>query len=90
MTVSTVWGARTLVVPPGTQHGALLPVAGAGARRVVPGGLSAASSMDDGSDAEVDRGQHFFKVVVQVPQLGMLSAQELVQLQSLQALSATD
>ncbi len=90
LTVTTVWGTRTLVVPPGTQHGALLAVKGAGARRVVPGGLSAASSMDDGSDGQVDRGRHVFQVVVQVPQLGVLTAQELAQLRSLQALLAID
>lgn len=85
VTVTTVWGPRTLVVPPGTQHGALLGVTGAGMRRVTPGGVSLAAGRDDGGGVE-ERGQHFFEVCVQVPTSDALSAQELAHVISLQGL----
>ena len=85
VTVTTVWGARTLVVPPGTQHGALLGVQGAGMRRVTPGGVTSRAGWDDGVGGE-ERGQHFFEVCVQVPTSDALSPQELAHVISLQAL----
>lgn len=56
VTVPTARGSRSLMVPPGTQHGSLIKMEHAGVPRVVSGTVS--------------RGHHFFKVNVAIPDGG--------------------
>lgn len=59
--VQTLWGHASLAIPPGTQHGALLAVAAAGAPQ-------------RGQPSE--RGAHLFEVCIQLPELDPGSEQE--------------
>lgn len=68
VTVTTLRGAASLTIPPGTQHGAVLSLASAGVEQEAGGrDDGSGSGSRGGAGQQAARGSHHFEVCVQLP-----------------------